>query len=91
MNKLKNIKILISPEKVRQYYDVNKNYLVDTMDIIAKSIYDDYEKACFLFVTDENDEMLVSLESCNEIIDSWTNPSVDTIKNALIRLNDISK
>lgn len=90
MKNLKGIKICIEPEKVREYYEAEKDRLSETMDIVAKSELDDADKACFLFVTNENDKMFLSLESPDEIVDSWINPTTEEIETAIIRLSEIS-
>lgn len=85
-----NIKIDIYPENVKTYYEAEKSRLIDDMHIIACSQFDDADKKCYLFVTDDNDEMFVSLEAPNGIIDSWINPSVEEIKFAIIRLSELT-
>jgi len=85
-----NIKIDIYPENVRAYYEAEKSRLIDDMHIIACSQFDDADKKCYLFVTDSNDEMFVSLETPNGIIDSWINPSAEEIESAIIRLSELT-
>lgn len=87
---MKGIKICIEPEMLRDYFEKEKGRLAETMDIVAKSEFDDADKACFLFVTNENDKMFLSLESPEEIVDSWINPTMKDIETAIMRLSEIS-
>jgi len=87
---MKGIKICIEPEKLRDYFEKEKERLAETMDVVAKTVCDDADKACFLFVTNENGKMFLSLESPDEIVDSWINPTTEEIETAIIRLSEIS-
>lgn len=86
---MKGIKICIEPEKLRDYFEKEKERLAETMDIVAKTVCDDEDKACFLFVTNENNEMFLSLETPEVIVDSWINPTIKDIETAIMRLSEI--
>ncbi len=66
----RNIKVFIQPEDVYQYFLDHKEELTDKMAVIAASDTDDFDKKSFLFMSNEDGILYLSLESPETIIDS---------------------
>jgi len=64
------IRVLIQPEEMWEYFLQNKEYLKRDMAIVAESDTDDFDKKTFLFVTNEDDTLFLSLEAPGVIMDS---------------------
>lgn len=90
---MNNVKILIQPESVFNYFLDNKQRLKDKMEIIAESDTDDLDRKCFLYLTNENGDLFLSLEAPDIIIDSercYTKIETElSVKNFLCELEKL--
>ena len=66
----KNIRIFIQPENVYQYFLDHKSELESNMKMIASTDTDDFDKKSFLFMTVDDGDLFLSLESPEEIVES---------------------
>lgn len=88
---MNNIKILIQPEDVHSYFLNHKNELKDSMHIIAMLDTDDLDKKCYLFLTNVDNFLFLSLESFDTIIDSDFCTSSDTLDKVIFFLQKLQK
>lgn len=65
-----NTKVFIQPEDVYQYFLEHKKELEDNMHIIASTDIDDFDKKSFLFMTNNDGDLFLSLEAPDTIVDS---------------------
>lgn len=66
----KNIRVFIQPKDVYQYFLDHIRELEDNMIMIASTDTDDFDKKSFLFMTNNNGDLFLSLETPDEIVDS---------------------
>ena len=89
---MRNIRVFIQPENVYDYFMENKEVLKEEMKIIAKSDCDDFSKTSFLFLTNMNGELFLSLEAPETIVDSeYCNNRVETISSVKQFLKDLQE
>ena len=89
-----NIRIFIQPEDVYQYFLDHKKELEDNMKMIASTDTDDFNEKCFLFMTNENGDLFLSLEAPDVIVNSeycFEADTKDTVNRFLKELEKLSK
>lgn len=85
-----NTKIFIQPEDVYQYFLDHKKELEDNMKMVASINIDDFDKKSILFMTNEDNNLLLSLEAPDVIVDSEYcsgNDTKDTVYDFLEKLD----
>lgn len=88
-----NIRIFIQPEDVYKHFLQFKEELKETMHEIASTDTDDFDKKCYLFLTNEGGELFLSLEAPVIIVDSEycsANDTEDIVNKFLKELEKIS-
>lgn len=92
---MNNIAIRIPPEEVFDHFIKNKERLIETMDVVACTDTDDFNRKSFLFVTNENDSLFLSLEAPEVIVNSETcttkEQTICAVNNMLKELEELSK
>lgn len=65
----KKLKVFINPDDIYEYFCEYEEHLKDEMEIIAETDVDFSERS-FLFITNENGVIFLSLEAPGVIVDS---------------------
>ena len=87
-----NTRIFIQPEEVYKYFLEHKEELEDSMKAIASTDIDDFDKKSFLFLTNEDGILFLSLEASEVIVDSeycYESDIKDTVNDFLIKLDKL--
>ena len=94
VGKMNRIRIEIKPEEVLDYFKKHKSELEEHMHVIACTDTDDFNRKSFLYVTNENDSLFLSLEAPGTIVDSGEcysrKSTVEAVNRLLKELDRIS-